>query len=231
MVKNVIFATLISCFPFTAAFVWHLATRPDSASDQAVTSDQLGQCPFGHRELKDVPITYGYVAWTPEMKRQTEELEVWLGGCALEPEKIKVVCANCWHAYDWCLSNWEKHTTNPGEFELPLSDVLTGFPTPTAKGLKKSIWFSQTIKDGKFYTEILHYWTDEDIEQTRTKLVQYLVEQNLKPEFSEKSDKGGRQLTFICRPPGRSIALNLFTSLDDNRTSVYLSIGVSAPAF
>lgn len=61
-----------------------------------VKASQLSQCPNGHTNLVDVPVMYGLVERTDDLKQKVDNHEVVLGGCVMDNMVKSVVrCVDC----------------------------------------------------------------------------------------------------------------------------------------
>ena len=70
------------------------------------------RCPLGHTTIKLVPITYGSIAMTPELREKEANLEIAFGGCDVGScGENKIVCTTCGaHTFDDD-SGWYDKTT------------------------------------------------------------------------------------------------------------------------
>lgn len=173
-----------------------------SLGGKTVTKDSFTHCPNGHKELKDVPVLYGLLAWTPELHEQAANLEFWPGGCIGMGEKTKVICTKCRYSYDANLAYWEKQGTHPSDFERPLSKLIAAFPIDQAA-------YYQGIRDGAFYSESLCYWSSEETGQIEARILQYLKQERLNPSVTKSSFQDRRTLTIKCKSNDRWIVVDI----------------------
>lgn len=166
---------------------------------KTVTKERFTCCPYGHEELKDVPVRYGLPAWTPEREGQAANQEFWPGGCVVMGEKTKVVCANCRYAYDANLEYWEKRSENILGFERPLSQAIAEFPTPKIGQLKSRLNYYQRIDKDGTCSESVIYWTDLDADAVRSQVINY-VKQNKAVPVEAKNRFTDRDTTTIKCP-------------------------------
>ncbi|MHC4248840.1 MAG: hypothetical protein ACYS9X_06905 [Planctomycetota bacterium] len=139
-----------------------------------VTSRRLRKCPFGHKRLKDVPVLYGLIAWTPELRKAEQNLELWPGGCCVLPERNKVVCAECRYAYSTVQECWEKHGTSASEFLLRQPDFISEWPHLGFADLYNGVVFLQGANRGRAVSDMVHYWSSLPLARIDAKVQEYL---------------------------------------------------------
>jgi len=86
------------------------------------------ECPFGHSELKQVPIQYGMLAWDADLQKRIDNLEVWQGGCILGDEKEKTVCTKCRYYFEPHFGYWSKLANAPRLLQLKPDPFIADWP-------------------------------------------------------------------------------------------------------
>ncbi len=223
-----------------SAVIWFAGCEADVESFQdtllpldeikSVTSRDLGHCPFEHDQLKDVPVSYGLLYWTPELHQKADNLEFWPGGCIVRNEKSKVVCTECRYAYDSFFKYWEKQAETASDFERPLSKLIAAFPIPLADQLKSSIGYYQRIKDRAFYSESLIYWSSEDTEKIATRILQYLRQEHLNPSVTKSNFQDRRLNTIKCKSNDMWVFVDIIFHGDMKRTVVHVDVSAEQAA-
>jgi hypothetical protein len=118
---------------------------------------ELGRCPFGHANLKDVPIIYGTLVPDPETERQFRNLEACYGGCVVSEEspRRKVVCPDCGYRFEADERLWSKSTDDRATFSRSLSGLVAGLPAPDG-AVKR---YDQSVTtDGRVVYEKVSYY-------------------------------------------------------------------------
>ena len=89
----------------------------------SLPAEVVRRCPNGHTTIKLVPITYGMIAMTPELREKEANNEVAFGGCDMNSMgKFKIVCTTCGaHTYEGGFPWYDKTTR-----VIPQGDSIKG---------------------------------------------------------------------------------------------------------
>jgi hypothetical protein len=123
-------------------------------------------CPFGHNNLREVPVHYGLMASDSSSLLAVDNLEFWPGGCVIGPESEKTitVCATCRFSFQKWSGNWEKYSPSPKTFERQLSPLISEFPIlqSASDSVLSRVTYYQTIHNGSVVSEKLVYQSKSD---------------------------------------------------------------------
>jgi hypothetical protein len=155
------------------------------ASGAEPDSKALGQCPYGHKTLKDIPILYELPpSGGPELKKYNEKLAAgeFVSGFNnngdADPPRIQVTCTTC--GFDHIqrspdFGEWGRSNLYLKSFQIPFTELLTTFPTPPAKKLRREVYYNQHIDDKlNFYAEALTYSSAESLDRLRGRIDAWL---------------------------------------------------------
>jgi hypothetical protein len=187
------------------------------------SADGLGRCPFGHDHLREIPIFYGLLLWTPELHRQVDDLEVWPGGCVAMPWRTKVVCPTCRYAYEPGERIWEKSSPDPAAFARPLAPVVLGFPKPPDNQL---IYYQDVGPAGPVKEQVL-YWSAEDTATIEARTVRYLQERGIAVRRETHNYPGRRYVNLAGEIDDLALTLQLMYDGGIGKTCVHFSVGPS----
>ena len=104
------------------------------------TAAELKHCPFGHPNLKEIPILYGLPSFAgekgKELQRKQDNNELALGGCIVDPDspKVEICCATCGYHYSYYGREWDRSSQDPNSFDPPISSSMRAFSPPNSKG-------------------------------------------------------------------------------------------------
>jgi hypothetical protein len=143
------------------------------------TSRELGKCPFGHQQLKDIPISYGLLDWTPELIKKETNLKFWPGGCVVGPEKVKVVCTKCRYAYSAIFKYWERNTNKSIDFVIEQSQFVRNLPFIRDEDSKSRVLYSQSVRNSKVISDAARYWTSTPLSKIDKAIQVYLNQYEL----------------------------------------------------
>lgn len=96
----------VGLFGCTATSTFDMASAPSPRPLKPIPT----HCPYGHTALKEVPVVYGLLMWTPELEKQAENLEFLSGGCvemAGVSPKVVYICTTCRFKYNPVAGDWE----------------------------------------------------------------------------------------------------------------------------
>jgi len=152
------------------------------------------KCPFGHGELKRVPIIYGMLFRNADLERKIENLEVWPGGCIRGDEKEQLVCPTCRYAF-------EPHLWNGGQWE-PDPKLLRFKPDPfiaawpVGENLTQNGLFSQRVRGGDVSGEEFFAWYKLSEADTDALVRKHLAQFAFKFARTERNFEGGHCLEY-----------------------------------
>jgi hypothetical protein len=193
----------MKCILYIALFQM-LGVVPGGAADEvkipfryAVAAD-FGECPNGHKALRDVPMVWGLVGplykkpadYDDEdraLMRKVENGDVVLGGDlfpAAPPDlpKTKVVCRKCGFSYEDqdvpdFRACWFKTAKTPKEFGIKFSDMLQEFPLLKPEQGSISYWQNVSIDgkqcDGESVTYVTSLPFDDAVKAMRKWLIDH----------------------------------------------------------
>jgi hypothetical protein len=124
-------------------------------------------CPFGHTEIKKIPIAYGLLAQTDELQKQIDNLEVWPGGCCVGQEKDKFVCEKCRYSFEPFGESWQKSAADPAQLHFKVDPFLIDWPMNDHDGKPGRLY--QKVKDSMVLSEELILWShssEKHLDQT-----------------------------------------------------------------
>ena len=110
-----------------------------------------------------------------------------------------MVCVQCRYAYEPTFQCWKKNGKKPADFERPLSKAIANFPVPSSLHRKSGVKYYQQIKDGKFHSEGIVYWSNEEKNKIVSKIVGYLERQKLQPGLSESAFEDRKISKIGCK--------------------------------
>ena len=90
----------------------HASQAQQAESMKSGPSEVVRRCPNGHTTIKLIPIIYGLIRMTYELREKEKNLEVALGGCEVDSiGKFKIACTTCGaHTYEGKVP-WYDETT------------------------------------------------------------------------------------------------------------------------
>ena len=107
--------------------------------------DSLEECPYGHSNLKRIPILYGLPMASEELTRKLKNNEIVLGGCCVGPAEEVIECLECGFGIEEGFSPsstlWRRASEDPDSFERKISELLINLKPPGAEQTS----FSQTV--------------------------------------------------------------------------------------
>ena len=187
------------------------------------TAKTVGECPNGHTDLRDVPVSYGaYFTRNEEMDRKIRDREIILGGCVPTATKHKVVCMTCDFRLDPVWKRWRKSSDDRPSFGQPFPDVVTEMPLP-ADASPSYIMF---IAQGTVRQIDMHFTTLDSVDELTPTLAQHLTDQGFEFEESRKGFPPGIDIGFVSQRGSTQLRLGLteYTHDDVRKTSVRLEI-------
>jgi hypothetical protein len=204
---------------FSIAFLQMLGVVLCGATDESKTpfryavAADFGECPNGHKALRDVPVVWGLVGplykkpsdYDDEdraLMRKVENGDVVLGGDlfpAAPPDlpKTKVVCRKCGFSYEdqdgpEFRASWFKTAKTPKEFRIKFSEMLQEFPL--LKPVQGSITYWQSVNiDGKqLDVESVTYVTSLPFDDALKAMRKWLIDLHRDPADLKLEDLGPR---------------------------------------
>ena len=123
----------------------------------------LSVCANGHRELKDVVVSYGY-GCSPQVEAKVVAGEAILGGCVLGPRDHWVYCKICGLCYDDGFSSWrDDRWLFLSELYLLRSDTLRKFPVEFGVGSQPERFeYKRWFRGKESVGEQLGFWIKAD---------------------------------------------------------------------
>lgn len=175
-----------------------------------VTSRPAGQsCPFGHPQVREVPIRYGLLLWTPELEKARDNLGFWPGGCSPLPEQQQLVCAKCRYAFDPYSGSWEKYGAGPSDLERPVSHFIVGLPCqkPGDDGFVASY---QAVRNGRLCEEYVTYRSDRDTSGTLSAVLAHMSEGGMVSDVEWRTGPDGNSVWILSKNVEGSVAIQVF---------------------
>jgi hypothetical protein len=168
----------------------------NSARKLEVTSAQLGQCPDGHRTLKDVPIAYGTLplgdhAAMKKWDRRVRHYEVVAGGCVFiegESPTIQPTCTTCGFGFDAQSGAWWRRDAALSSFRRTFSTALHTFPIPRAV---ESPIYEQAVRGGIVVLESVSYAFPGEDPAMRQRIFDWLATNQIEALYSETTQPLG----------------------------------------
>jgi hypothetical protein len=151
-------------------------------------SKALGQCPYGHKTLKDIPILYGLPPFGgPELKEYNEKIaagEFVSGSDNVFPDspRIQVTCTTCGfeHTQNSRESGtWSRWSIDPKTYNPPLTKLLTGFPTASAKKLRRLLYVQNMDDQLHPFAELMFYHSAESLETVAARIDAWVKRRHL----------------------------------------------------
>lgn len=198
---------------------------PQAKIKKPVHDLSITECPLGHKSIKHVPITYGLLMSSPELKKNIEDLNVWPGGCIKGGENFKIVCSECRYSYETYKDAWMKLGSGRNSFGFKLNKIVFDFPVIEAIKGAGSLRVSQMVKDKKSVFETLNYLSESTMGDIDKKIQVYLA----KTKMGFKREKeNSKRINFKTKVDDYDYFVSL-TYLNKNYLKVYVSVSGKRP--
>jgi hypothetical protein len=179
-------ALVIACLALQAIFL--TAAPPDRAPPQPKS------CPFGHTELKRVPILYGLLAMDADLQKRIDNLEVWPGGCILGEEKEKLVCKKCSYHFEPLFGYWSKQTHEPKLLQLKADPFIADWSV--GKNETTGGRFYQHVRNKAVCGEEFYCWYKLSEAETEALVRKHLARFDFKFEREERNSVGRHYIYY-----------------------------------
>ena len=179
-------ALLIAFFILQARL---LAETPSAKSAQQPTT-----CPFGHTELKRIPIVYGLLAMDADLQKKIDNLQVWPGGCILGDEKEKLVCKTCRYSFEPHFGYWSHRADNPKLLQIKPDPFIADWPV----GKKETVGgsFYQHVRGKEVCGEEFYCWYKLSELEVEELVRKFLARFNFKFEREDRNAVGRHYIYY-----------------------------------